>query len=111
MTNLYFNANLYELTRELQKYNTKENIEKFFEDLDSIYVLQEHKYRYKKEIIYYHNQISIFIKKTYLNKLKLDMKEKIITKEECNKKIDKYTNDIDIAFESLELYKNKTRGK
>lgn len=39
------------------------------------------------------------------------MKEKIITKEECNKKIDKYTNDIDIAFESLELYKNKTRGK
>lgn len=34
MTNLYFNANLYELTRELQKYNTKENIEKFFEDLD-----------------------------------------------------------------------------
>ena len=48
MNNLYFNANLYGLVEELQKYNTRENVIKFLEDLDSIYVIEGRK-NYKKE--------------------------------------------------------------
>ena len=56
MSNLYFNANLYELVKELEKYNTKENIIKFLEDLDSVYVLEEQSKKYRKDKIFYHNE-------------------------------------------------------
>lgn len=111
MTNLYFNADLYGLTMELQKYNTKENIIKFLEDLDSIYTLQDHSKKYKKDIIYYHNEIAKFIVDTYLNKLKTYLAEGIITKEEYDIKLDKCINDIHTAFEKLELDIKKTRKK
>lgn len=111
MTNLYFNANLYGLIMELKKYNTKENIEKFLEDLDSIFVLQDYSKRYKKDIIYYHNEISKFIVDTYQNKLKIDLSKEIITKVEYDIKLDKCINDIHIAFEKLELDTKKTRKK
>ena len=38
MTDLYFNANLYDLVSILSKYTNKENIIKFILDLDEIYI-------------------------------------------------------------------------
>lgn len=111
MTNLYFNADLYGLTIELQKYNTKENIIKFLEDLDSVYVLQDYRKGYKKDIIYYHNEISKFVVDTYLNKIKSDLMKGIITKIEYDIKLDKCINDVHTAFEKLELDTKKTRKK
>lgn len=111
MTSLYFEANLYKLTIELQKYNTKENIEKFLEDLDSIYALQDYSKRYKKDIIYYHNEISKFIVDTYLNKLKSDLEKGIIIKTEHNIKLDKCINDMHLAFKFLDIQKCKTKKK
>lgn len=110
MMNLYFNANLYDLIIELQKYNKKENIIKFLEDLDSIYVLEEHK-KYKKDIIYYHNEITKFIVDTYLNKLKEDKVLEQITKEEYNMKLDKCLNNLHLAFNELEISQNKLRKR
>lgn len=110
MKKLYFNANLYGLTKELQKYNTKENIIKFIEDLDSIYVLEEHK-KYRKDIIYYHNEITEFIVETYLNKLKKEIEIGTITKAEYNMKLDKCLKDLHIAFDMLEVSQNKSRKR
>jgi len=105
MTNFYFNASLYDLINEIMKYNTKENVVKFLDDFDSIYVLQEHSRKYKKDIIYYHNEISQFLVNTYLNKLKSDLEGDRITDVLYNIKLDKYLNNIHVAFEKLEVDK------
>lgn len=39
MTNLYFNANLYDLVSILSKYSNKKDIINFILDLDEIYIL------------------------------------------------------------------------
>lgn len=111
MINLYFNANLSGLTNELQKYNTKDNVIKFLENLDSIYVLEERK-KYKKDIIYYHNEISKFIVDTYINKLRKEIEENIITKNEYNLKLDNCIGNLHIAFNLLEVEsKRKTKKR
>lgn len=109
MTNLYFNANLYKLVQELEKYNSRNNIIKFFDDLDSIYVLRDRKIGYKKDIIYYHNEISKFIVKTYQNKLSSDLINEVITKTEYNKRLDDCFNNIHMAFEKLNVVKKRKR--
>lgn len=107
MTSLYFNADLHNFVLELQKYNTKENIIKFLDDLDSIYALRDHGMGYKKDIIYYHNEISNFIVNTYINKLKENLIKGIITKKEYDIILDKCTKDIHEAFNKLEIVKTK----
>jgi len=107
MTNLYFNANLYDLVSDLQKYNSRTSIIKFLDDLDSIYVLRDQKVGYKKDIIYYHNEISKFIVETYQNKLKYDLTNKLINIEEYNKKLDNCLNALHLSFNKLNIIKNK----
>lgn len=107
MTNLYFKADLYELVKKLETYNTKENIIEFIENLDSIYVLCDHSKRYRNDIIYYHNKIAQFLVDTYLNKLK----EKGLLKSEYNDKLDKYLNSIHLAFEELNISEVKVRKR
>lgn len=107
MTNLYFKADLYELAKKLETYNTKENIIEFIENLDSIYVLCDHSKRYRNDIIYYHNKIAQFLVDTYLNKLK----EKGLLKSEYNDKLDKYLNSIHLAFEELNISEVKVRKR
>lgn len=107
MTNLYFKADLYELVKKLETYNTKENIIEFIENLDSIYVLCDHSKRYRNDIIYYHNKIAQFLVDTYLNKLK----EKGLLKSEYNDKLDKYLNSIHLAFEELNIGEVKVRKR
>lgn len=108
MTNLYFNANLYDLVRALEKYNTKENIFTFLENLDSIYVLRDHSKKYRKDVIYYHNEIANFLVNTYVNKLRYDYREK----REYDYKLDTFLNSIHMAFKLLEVErKSKIREK
>lgn len=107
MTNLYFTANLYGLVEELKKYNTKENILKFLEDLDSIYALRDYSRGYKKDIIYYHNEISYFIVSTYQNKLKRDLEEGRITQGIYDTKLDHCTKNISAAFNKLKVTNSK----
>lgn len=109
MTNLYFCADLYGLVNELQKYNTRENIEKFLEDLDSIYALRDHSRKYKIDVIYYHNEISDFLVNTYLNKLNKNTVEGNFVKEENDGKLDRFLEHIHVAFEKLNIDKMKTR--
>ena len=111
MTTLYFNANLYDLVEELQKYNRRASIIKFLDDLDSIYALREQRVGYKKDIIYYHNEISNFIVETYQNKLSYDLTNKLITIEEYNKKLDNCLNNLHLAFNKLNIVKNKKRKR
>ena len=111
MTNLYFNANLYDLVIDLQKYNSRTSIIKFLDDLDSIYALRDQKVGYKKDIIYYHNEISNFIVETYQNKLKYDLTNKLINIEEYNKKLDNCLNALHLAFDKLNVVKNKKRKR
>ena len=109
MTNLYFGANLYDLVKELEKYNSRNNIIKFLDDIDSIYALCDQKGNYKKYIIYYHNEISNFIVKTYQNKLNYDLTNKIITREEYNVNLDNCLNNLHIAFNKLDINKKVKR--
>lgn len=111
MTNYYFNANLYGLVKELEKYNNRESIIKFLDDFDLIYALRDQRRGYKKDIIYYHNEISEFIVKTYQNKLNGDLMNKIITLEEYNKKLDSSLSDIHMAFDKLNVEINKKRKR
>ena len=112
MTNLYFNANLSALVKMLENYNTKENIYKFLDDFDSIYALRDYSRRYKRDIIYYHNEIQDFIINTYMNKLKIDLNNNIINKEEYEFKLNKCTETLHTAFVKLNLNnKNKTLKK
>lgn len=109
MKALYFNANLYGLVEELEKYNIKENITSFIEALDVVHILCDHSRKYRKDIIYYHNEISKFLVDTYLNKLKLDKLSNI----EYDYKLNKFLNSIHVAFEKLEVesVKRKLREK
>lgn len=111
MTNLYFNANLYDLVSVLQKYSSRDSIIKFLDDLESIYVLRDKKVGYKKDIIYYHNEITNFIVETYQNKLKYDLTNKIINIEEYNKSLDNCLNNLHLAFDKLNVVKNKKRNR
>jgi len=111
MTTLYFNANLYDFVNELEKYNSRDNIIKFLDDLDSIYVLRDQRSGYKKDMIYYHNEISNFIVGTYQNKLNDDLKKEIITIDEYNRNLDKYISNIHIAFNKLGIIKNRKRKR
>ena len=109
MTNLYFNANLFDLVSALQKYNSRASIIKFLDNLESIYVLRDQKIGYKKDIIYYHNEISKFIVKIYQNKLNSDLINEVITKIEYNKRLDDCFNNIHMAFEKLNVVKKRKR--
>lgn len=111
MTTLYFGANLYGLVMELSKYNVEDNIVKFIEDLDSIYALQDYRMGYKKDIIYYHNEIAYFIVNSYKNKLDIELESNIITKDEYDMKLDKIFSDIHMAFEKLEIKDRKVRKR
>lgn len=109
MTILYFNANLYGLVEELQQYSTREAIIKFIEDLDSVYVLNDHSKKYQKDIIYYHNEISKFLVSTYINKLNSDIRKDKISDIEYNMKLDIFIDKIHNAFKKLEVDKKKTK--
>lgn len=109
MTNFYFNANLYDFVIGLEKYNNRDNILKFLEDLDSIYVLRDRKGNYKKDIIYYHNEITNFIVKIYQNKLSEDLLNGIITLEEYNITLDNCLNNLHVAFNKLNINKKVKR--
>ena len=106
MTTMYFNANLYDLVETLTEYNTKENIIKFLEDLDSIYVLCDHSKKYQKDIIYYHNEIAKFLVDTYINKLMIDLEENTAV-DQYNILLDNYINKIHVAFAKLEIEDKK----
>lgn len=109
MTTFYFNANLYDFICELENYNSRANIIKFLNDLDSIYALRDQNGNYKKYITYYHNEISNFIVKTCQNKLNQDLKNKIITLDEHNKNLDNCLNNLHIAFKKLNISKKRNR--
>lgn len=111
MTELYFTANLYDFVKELEKYNSMNNIIKFICDLDSLYVLEDHTKKYKEDIIYYHNEITKFIVDTYRNKLKIDFYNKYIDFDEYNNKLNDCIEKLHIAFELLELENIKTRKR
>lgn len=110
MINYYFTANLYGLIEELKKYSAIDSIKKFLDDFDCIYTLQNYSNNYKKDIIYYHNEITDFLVRTYVNKIKLDLILYKITEEEYNIKLNKYLDKIHLSFELLEV-DNKTKKK
>lgn len=111
MTYLYFTADFYGLVEELQKYNNKENILKFFNNLDFVYVLQDHIKSYKEDIIYYHNEVSRFIVDTYINKLNNDIEVGLINRKQYDIRLDECINDLHRAFEILEWNMKKERKK
>lgn len=105
MTSLYFNANLYDLVQELEKYNTKENILMFLDNLDSVYVLRDYTKKYRKDIIYYHNEIAKFLVDTYLNKLKFGSDKN----PGYDYKLDRFLNSVHIAFKKLGVDKVRVK--
>lgn len=111
MTELYFTANLYDFVSELEKYNSRNNIIKFMNDLDSLYVLEDHTKIYRKDIIYYHNEITRFIVDTYRRKFKIDLYNKCIDFDEYNNRLNNIIEKLHMAFEALDLEEVKTRTR
>ena len=111
MTNLYFNADLYNFIVHLQKYIEVEEILMFIQNLDSIFVLEDYGTRYKNNIIYYHNSVIAFLVKTYKNKLNIQLKEGQISYNEASIKVDYFINKINKCFVNLELEKSKVKKR
>ena len=107
MTNLYFNASLYDLVKSLESYSTTENIIEFITNLDTIYNLTDYYNKYKSDIIIYHHKILNFITDIYFNKLKQDITLNNITLKTYNHKIRKYLHIIHNSYKYLELDKLK----
>lgn len=110
MTDLYFNANLYDLVSILSKYTNKENIIKFILDLDEIYILQDHSKKNKSNIIRCHHRIINFITDLYFNKLKQDITSNNTSKEEYIDKINNYLNIINNLYIILEIDSDKLKS-
>ena len=68
MEKLYFNADLYNLVKELEKYNKLNNIKKFIFKTDFILCLKENPF-YKSKKCKYIMDINYFLLETYINKL------------------------------------------
>ncbi|MGN1311755.1 MAG: hypothetical protein ACI4U4_01935, partial [Bacilli bacterium] len=68
MEKLYFNADLYNLVNELEKYNKLSNIRKFILKTDFILNVKEN-YFYKSKVCKYIMDINYFLLETYINKL------------------------------------------
>jgi len=111
MTELYFTANLYDFVKELEKYNSRDNIIKFMYDFDSIYVLEDYTKKYSEDIIYYHNEITKFIVNIYRTKLKIDFNNNCINFSQYNNKLDDCIEKLHSAFELLELDNIKIRRR
>ena len=103
MTNLYFTANLYDLVKTLEEYNSRENIINFILELDKIYILEDYSKKNKSEIIRCHHKIVNFIIDTYFNKLKQDILSNNLTKEEYIEIVNKYLIIINNQYIILDL--------
>lgn len=110
MTSYYFNANLYDLVNELNKYNTYENIINFLDDFDYMYYLLNNSSKYKNDLIYYHNKISKFIVDTFINKLNYYLINNKIDEVKYNILLDNCLNSIHSAFNVLNV-NNKVKKK
>lgn len=110
MTNLYFNANLYELVSILEKYHNKESIIDFITDLDEIYNLQDHSKKNKSNIIRCHHRIMNFLTELYFNKLKEDILSNNLNKEEYLYKLNNYLNIINNQYIILDLEEDKLKS-
>ena len=110
MTNLYFNANLYDLVSILSKYSNKKDIINFILDLDEIYILQEHSKKNKSNIIRCHHRIINFITDIYFNKLKEDITLNNITREVYIDKINNCLNIINNLYIMLEIDSDKVKS-
>ena len=110
MTNLYFNANLYELVSILEKYHNKESIINFITDLDEIYNLQDHSKKNKSSIIRCHHRIMNFLTELYFNKLKEDILSNNLNKEDYLYKINNYLNIINNQYIILDLEEDKLKS-
>ena len=110
MTNLYFNANLYDLISILSQYTSREDVIKFILDLDEIYILQDHFKKNKSNIISCHHRITNFITELYFNKLKQDIILNNISKEEYIYILNNYLNIINNLYIILEIDSDKLKS-
>lgn len=111
MTNLYFNADLYNFIVHLQKYIEVEEILMFIQNLDSIFVLEDYETRYKNNIIYYHNSVIEFLVNVYKNKLGIELKEGKIDINSSIIKLYDFTCRINKCYSKLELEKSKVKKR
>lgn len=110
MINLYFTANLYDLIRILEEYNSRENIINFILELDKIYLLEEYPKKNKSEIIRCHHKILNFITDIYFNKLKQDILLNNLTIEEYIGKVNKYLSTVNNQYIILDLDGDKFKS-
>ena len=101
MTDLYFNADLYNLVGDLERYSNINRVEKFIDDFDTLYRLQGEDKYFEEDIIHYHNDIIKFLIDTYQEKLDINLRNKIITHSECNRRFDDYLIRLDKASRTI----------
>lgn len=95
MENIYFKADLLSLITELEKYDNKDNIMKFINNVDFIsshinhkkYVFNEEKL-IKKSI----NEVFKFLLNCYLKKIKQDIKTVIVNENYINTMVTSFVN-------------------
>ena len=82
MQSFYFKADLQGFVNELSKYSTLKETRQFLINLDKMsYLLKYRKYKeYLAEIVLLNDNINNFIKKSYINRKKIDYSEEIVEK-------------------------------